>query len=332
MNGLADRQKTRDSNERRFSRTRGGGYLSKEEKGLFNGTSPERAQMSEAMGNMETVQILSDAYKPEYAGGGVLGFADRLLQKGYTYEPGITDQIRNAPFIKEYFGDESRVDVPTHFKGEDGVKRELSEEEREQLVRQTVVEKQNWWRDYEFLYTLPERNRLFGATLTASEAASWRGASINEGMTDDQIQANLKTLKDLYSRSARKMINERRASYWSDGLIAEYEDQFSRFSGSANADTDGGTPEVIEGQTPIPIPVPNVIAQPTPFPQFVTDEEWNMLDDTDRAAAMEYADENGPEALLELMSELTGTPVPQAPTSFPLTTGQHYNGRIQRNN
>tara|TARA_R110000765_G_scaffold339441_1_gene429576 strand:- start:383 stop:1237 length:855 start_codon:yes stop_codon:yes gene_type:complete len=284
--------------------------------------------MSEAMGNMETVQILSDAYKPEYAGGGVLGFADRLLQKGYTYEPGITDQIRNAPFIKEYFGDESRVDVPTHFKGEDGVKRELSEEEREQLVRQTVVEKQNWWRDYEFLYTLPERNRLFGATLTASEAKSWRGASINEGMPDDQIQANLKTLKDLYSRSSRKMIDERRASFWSDGLIGEYEDQFSRFSGGANAAQGPDSPLVDPSQTSNT----TVIPQGSPFPDLISPTDWDTLDDTDKAEAMSYADEYGPEALLELMSELTGTPAPSTPTSFPLTTGQPQSGRIQRNN
>lgn len=52
-------------------------------------------------------------------------------------------------------------------------------------------EAQNWWASWDRAYTLPERNKLFGAALTKPEIEAWKKAAIDPSMTPEQIQEKL---------------------------------------------------------------------------------------------------------------------------------------------
>ena len=270
-------------------------------------------------------------WNSDYAGGQMAGFMDRLQAKGMTYEPGGWNWAKeNVPYLKKVLGEE---DIPDNFPNvmtdENGVSREMSADEQKAVVLEFNEAKDDWWRQYARFYTIETRNRLFGATLTPGEEASWESANINRGMTETQITTRLKAVEDKARERANKRLDEYESAGWDGDLLGVYRQQLgpNRIPTQAT-DTDGGTPEVSETQTP----VPTVIPQGSPFPDLISPTDWDTLDDTDKAEAMAYADEYGPEALLELMSELTGTPAPSTPTSFPLTTGQQQSGRIQRNN
>jgi hypothetical protein len=48
-----------------------------------------------------------------------------------------------------------------------------------------------WWANWGRIYNLPERNEMFGATLTDPEKAAWASANISEDMTPDQIRTQI---------------------------------------------------------------------------------------------------------------------------------------------
>ena len=58
----------------------------------------------------------------------------------------------------------------------------------------------DWWRAYNRFYTLPERNRLFGATLTPNEQAAWASANIGPEMDKEQIKRGLDELIRVYKQ------------------------------------------------------------------------------------------------------------------------------------
>lgn len=59
------------------------------------------------------------------------------------------------------------------------------------VTTKSAEDAQNWWAKYNNLYTLPQRNKLFGATLTPTEQAEWKKNAISENMTPDQIKTRL---------------------------------------------------------------------------------------------------------------------------------------------
>lgn len=62
------------------------------------------------------------------------------------------------------------------------------------------------------------RNGIFGSALTASEAAAWRAASINENMQPEQIERNTRNINAIIqhkaARKALALINEGRDPQW----------------------------------------------------------------------------------------------------------------------
>ena len=90
---------------------------------------------------------------------------------------------------------------------------------------------QEWWRQVNRFYTLPERNKLFGATLTANEQTAWAGASINPEMTKAQIDAELAKLRRIYNRAAKKKAMMYREEGYNPDSVSEalgksyYEDE-----------------------------------------------------------------------------------------------------------
>jgi hypothetical protein len=58
-------------------------------------------------------------------------------------------------------------------------------------------EANDWWGNWRMNFTLPLRNQLFGATLTANEQAAWEGAGeINPSMDPNIVRQRIQTLKD----------------------------------------------------------------------------------------------------------------------------------------
>ena len=78
-------------------------------------------------------------------------------------------------------------------------------------------EAQNWWAAWQELRTLPERNRLFGATLTDNERREWTKADINAAMGPEQVKTAvlriMKIMQDKARQNARIMM--------ADGFDAE---------------------------------------------------------------------------------------------------------------
>jgi len=64
------------------------------------------------------------------------------------------------------------------------------------LTTESAEKAQSWWASFNNTYTLPERNRLFGATLTDNEQAEWKRNAINENMSAKQIREKLKWYND----------------------------------------------------------------------------------------------------------------------------------------
>jgi len=64
---------------------------------------------------------------------------------------------------------------------------------------------QKWWAEWDRLYTLKERNKMFGSALTATEKAAWDKANISTDMTPMQIMANVKTILALKEKAMVKL-------------------------------------------------------------------------------------------------------------------------------
>jgi hypothetical protein len=90
-----------------------------------------------------------------------------------------------------------------------------------------------WWADYERLYTLPTRNKLFGSALTAPERAAWKENAISPSMTPEVIQQRLKKFDDMRTKALnRKQESLSSAGYDPDQVGAIFQNPYNA-SGSA---------------------------------------------------------------------------------------------------
>lgn len=82
-----------------------------------------------------------------------------------------------------------------------------------------------WWAQYEQLYTLPTRNKLFGSALTAPERAAWQQNAISPNMTADVIKQRLANLEKIKSTAmARKRQSFLSAGYDPEQIEAAFMD------------------------------------------------------------------------------------------------------------
>ncbi len=105
-------------------------------------------------------------------------------------------------------------------------------------------EAQKWWAKYRRLVTLPERNKLFGATLSDKEKASWDEVDLNPSMDPQQIKDGITTLLDLANRAAtrsRTAFSEER--YRPGTLEAIYGEEGPEGATVAAGSTSWGSPE-----------------------------------------------------------------------------------------
>lgn len=87
------------------------------------------------------------------------------------------------------------------------------------LTSQGAEDAQNWWAQYHNIYTLPERNEMFGATLTDNEQAEWKRNAISENMTAAQIRTRLKWYQDKIESKKQAIKRNLKAAKYDPELI-----------------------------------------------------------------------------------------------------------------
>ncbi|GAF97644.1 unnamed protein product, partial [marine sediment metagenome] len=97
-----------------------------------------------------------------------------------------------------------------------------------------MKEAQGWWSDWDLLYTLPERNEKFGATLTPSEAKAWRLANIQGEQDPQQIRRKQQVMIDIMES---KMASN--AEFYADTNLSD--NQYNSIFGDTQPSTSGGT-------------------------------------------------------------------------------------------
>ena len=81
---------------------------------------------------------------------------------------------------------------------------------------------QDWWAQFDRFYTLPERNELFGATLTPNEQQAWRAATISPEMTKEQIHGKMGRLIDIYNSVIQRVGGGLEAEGYNPEAISRY--------------------------------------------------------------------------------------------------------------
>ncbi len=84
-------------------------------------------------------------------------------------------------------------------------------------------EASDWWAGWNQLYTLPERNAKFGATLTPSERAEWAKSDINPSMSGEQIRARVANIEKIFRNKGALMDKTYKAGGFDQDMINSYE-------------------------------------------------------------------------------------------------------------
>ena len=92
-----------------------------------------------------------------------------------------------------------------------------------------VKEAAQWWANWRMLYTLPQRNETFGATLTKREQASWDEAEhVTPGMNAKEIQKRVDTLTRIANDAMLRLANGERnglpdtVTFWEEQMRDRY--------------------------------------------------------------------------------------------------------------
>jgi hypothetical protein len=88
------------------------------------------------------------------------------------------------------------------------------------LATQNAKDAQNWWANYNRVFSLPEIHRLFGARFTAPEQERFSKAHITENMTPEQIQQNLPQLKSQFQRMMARRLHDYASQGYDVGDVA----------------------------------------------------------------------------------------------------------------
>lgn len=65
-----------------------------------------------------------------------------------------------------------------------------------------------WWRAQERFDELPQRYKLFGATLTPNELKSWKGATIRPGLSPEKVREFINTRISILKRKGSSILNK----------------------------------------------------------------------------------------------------------------------------
>lgn len=84
-------------------------------------------------------------------------------------------------------------------------------------------EASDWWAQWNLIYTLPQRNATFGATLTPTEKQAWFNSDINPSMDGPQVRKRVKVVQDILKRKGGLADKTYRAQGFSPEAINSYE-------------------------------------------------------------------------------------------------------------
>jgi hypothetical protein len=88
---------------------------------------------------------------------------------------------------------------------------------------QGTKEAADWWAGWNMIYTLPQRNATFGATLTPTERQSWAGSDINPAMDAKQIRSRVDEVTKILKRKAGLADKTYRAQGFDSNAMDAYE-------------------------------------------------------------------------------------------------------------
>lgn len=101
-------------------------------------------------------------------------------------------------------------------------------------------EAQNWWAASDRLYTLFQRNKMFGATLTSNEMKAWAEANANKNMKPEQIKGMLNNILQVAAEDLTANVEGFEAGgYDPEQIAALTQRSFPKATGPAE-------PEVVE--------------------------------------------------------------------------------------
>jgi len=238
-------------------------------------TAAERTKVLQNKENYTVVEGMLEAFDDDFANNEGLGFIESAIQTGMTDEPNLTKWgLETWDELTKGKSQEEAVDM----------KRKLERE-------------QQWWGMYERLSKIPERARMFGATLTANEMNSWNQADIKPGMTAEQIRSNLTIRKGL----ARKWFNEVSDYYRELGFNPGALDQLEKGMGPRGEErsmgdiVSKGYDEANDGTMDLGPGIIDDAAVPASAkaPEGVEQAEWDSYSKSDRAEIEDYIATHG---------------------------------------
>lgn len=151
-------------------------------------------------------------------------------------------------------------------------------------------EVQKFWQDLSRNYTLLERNRMFGATLSTGEKQSWAGANINPEMKKEQIKKGLDSLINELDTLMERRVQGHYAEDIDPDALRSYTGRDWQFPAPAgkgmppaaapNASQPAGNDSLtieIGGQGGPDTPVPEDAIPFAPKPSWVNHQDWMQL-------------------------------------------------------
>lgn len=107
----------------------------------------------------------------------------------------------------------------------------------------------NWWAQWNLIYTLPQRNATFGATLTPGEKQAWFESDINQSMEPGEIRKRVQNVINILNNKAALADKTYRAQGFDPEAINAYgltETQPDATAGADNALTPAEEAELAE--------------------------------------------------------------------------------------
>jgi hypothetical protein len=153
----------------------------------------------------------------------VIAPAEKAQLEAMTLEAAGTQDLLNR-FKPEYAGEGALAPLSTQVSQALGSWAPQSEQDKAQF-----------WADFARIVELPERNRIFGASLSPGEAKSWEGAKNIKRSTDPKVvRQKLAELSDIYNRK----IAARREALIAEGYDKDAVEALTRTRPVQSSDED----------------------------------------------------------------------------------------------
>lgn len=110
-----------------------------------------------------------------------------------------------------------------------------------------MQDQSRWWADYDLMYTLGRRNKLFGSALTDSEIKAWEGANISPNSPPEVIEKGLRTLAEIATKKLQEQFKNDAPLYKPDWVESMYMDISPM---PQIGETPEGTAGIMEGSAP----------------------------------------------------------------------------------